>query len=332
MPSKNNIFVLFISFFALVQPCFGEDRTDREDTITRREDTIIRREDTITYRDSMVLYRDTTILYRNELIKYLEDNTYYRFGEAINGVYVISLQKQEYIDSKITLGDWPELDTSLILKNVAVGSVVIVAAVLMPYLAPGLPSVLAFIVTSIDATAVANAALTGAAISASISGIKTYVSTGGDPEKTFYRSLEGASEGYKWGAVLGYASELSKAALSVKTYKGGYFGELPKRAGIERHHLIPDSAIQNSKRYTALDRGSGPAIEMSTIDHRILQSTGNSSASQTIQNRQLELLNAGKVWDAFELGVDEIRQAGLYYKYQKAINEARNSLEIVLRK
>jgi len=327
----------FISLFVLVWPCFGQSRTNREDTIKRREDTTTERdftyrEDTTTYRNSIVLYRDSVILYRNELTKYLEDFSYYKFGEATNGVYVISLQNQEYIDSKIILGDWPELDISLILKNVAMGSIVIVAAVFLPFLAPNLPPVLAFIVTSIDAAKVVNAALIGSAVSASISGIKGYIDSGGDPEETFYRSLEGASEGYKWGAVMGYASELSKAVLTIKTYKGGYFGELPKRPGIERHHLIPDSAILNSKRYAVLDRGSGPAIEMSTIDHRMLQSTGSGSAARAIQNKQLELLNAGKIWEAFELGVEEIRQAkpGLYYKYQTAIKEARNALEIVL--
>ena len=215
---------LFISMIIITSPCFSQgNRTDREDRIRRREDsttyrddTIIRWEDTIRYREDSIIYRDDTITYRDELMRYFEDSAYYRFGEAVNGIYVIRLQNQEYINAHIIIDNSPELNISRILGNVAIGGVVIITSFFLPMLAPSLPPLMAVIVTSINTANVVQASLAGAAISAGISGVTTYIASGGDPNETFNKAIEGASEGFKWGAVLSYGTQLSSVAFKVR--------------------------------------------------------------------------------------------------------------------
>lgn len=172
----KRILALFLSCVMIAGPCFGQSRTDQEDTIKRRtdsttyqKDTTQRMEDTITYRDNTIIYRDAAIKYREALTKYLEDFTYYRFGESINGVYVITLQNQEYINAHIIIDNSPPINLSSIIGNVIVGSIFIVAAIVLPPLAAGSPSVFAVIVTQISAANVVQASLMSAAIGASIS-------------------------------------------------------------------------------------------------------------------------------------------------------------------
>ena len=215
---------LFLSMVIISSPCFSQDnRTDREDRIRRRQDSITyqddtttRRDDTIRYREDSIIYRDETITYRDELIRYFEDTAYYRFGESINGIYVIRLQNQEYINAHIIIDNSPELNISRILGNVAIGGVVIITSFFLPMLIPNSLQVLATIVININAVSVVQTSLAGAAISAGISGVTTYIASGGDPNETFNKAIEGASEGFKWGAVLSYGTQFSSVAFRVR--------------------------------------------------------------------------------------------------------------------
>jgi len=120
---------------------------------------------------------------------------------------------------------------------------------------------------------------------------------------------------------------------TAPSYKGGYFGDIPKESGKEVHHIITDSAILNSKRYNpnGLNRGSAPAIQMDKADHRLLPSTGTGTVADAFQTKQMNLLSAGKTREAFEMGIKEIKDAGLYEKYESAINEARKELEVLIK-
>lgn len=116
-----------------------------------------------------------------------------------------------------------------------------------------------------------------------------------------------------------------------------YFGAQPKVAGQERHHPIFDSAILNAKNYdeNGLNRGSAPSLPMDYDDHRLLQSTGTGIKAEAIQNAQMDLLNRGDPMGAFELGIQEIRDAkdaegnnaGLYEKYEQKINIIREEFK-----
>jgi hypothetical protein len=189
-------FLSFFLFLAIITgPCFGQDRTDREDRVKRRQDSTTSRDSAVTYRENTttnltLTTRDETIVYQEELIKYLEYFSYYKFGESINGIYVIRLQNQEYINAHIIIDNSPELNIASILGNIAIGGAVIVTAIVLPMLAPKLPSLVAIIVTNINAAHVVQASLVSATIAASISGINAYVKSGGDPRETFNRAIE----------------------------------------------------------------------------------------------------------------------------------------------
>ena len=243
MHHLKNIFIIFF-IITITVPCFSQSKTDREDntrrrqdSITYRDDTTVRQEDLISYRDDSIIYRTDTIAYQKELIKYFEDSVYYRFGESINGIYVIRLQDQEYINARIIIDDSPELNISRILGNVAIGSVVIIASIFLPALAPSLPQVLAIIVAGTSTAGVVQAGLAGAAIGAGISGITTYIESGGDPNATFNQAIEGASDGFKWGAVISYGTQLSSVALRVRnatviTTRNQYVGKIHPETGV----------------------------------------------------------------------------------------------------
>lgn len=58
-------------------------------------------------------------------------------------------------------------------------------------------------------------ALGGAAISAAISGVTTFVSSNGDIEKTFGKVLEGAADGYKWAAIFASGAQAVNSAKLI---------------------------------------------------------------------------------------------------------------------
>jgi hypothetical protein len=238
----KKILSLFLSLVMMVGPCFSQDRTDRDDRIKRRQDSIASRDSAITYWEDTtanlnIVVRDATIVYQEELIKYLEKFAYYRFGESVNGIYVIKLQNQEYINTHIIIDNSPELDIGSILGNIVIGVVVIVTAIVLPMLLSESTSLIAVIVTNVNAAHVVQASLAGAAIEASLSGITTYIKSGGDPRETFNHALEGAADGFKWGAVLAYGTELSSVAIKIGktktiTHMANWAGKIYPKTGV----------------------------------------------------------------------------------------------------
>jgi hypothetical protein len=192
-------------------------------------------EDTTT--NLTITTKDETIIYQEELMKYLEYFSYYKFGESINGIYVIRLQNQEYINAHIIIDNSPELNIASIMGNIVIGGAVIVTAIVLPMLAPNLPPLVAIIVTNINAAHVIQASLASAAIEASLSGITTYVKSGGDPRETFNRVIEGAADGFKWGAILAYGAELSSVVIKIGnttniTHMANWAGKVYPKTGV----------------------------------------------------------------------------------------------------
>ena len=113
--------------------------------------------------------------------------------------------------------------------------------------------------------------------------------------------------------------------MTTSQKQGGYFGELKQqiqRTGQDGtkavHHMPSDSSLFVANK---LDRGSAPAIIMDAADHAKTASFGNSTKAAAHQTKQLELLNAGKFDDAFQMDIDDLKSLGLYEKYKPAINE-----------
>jgi hypothetical protein len=157
---------------------------------------------------------------------YIEREIYYRFGEYVDGVYIIDLQTKEYIDAHIQIDTRYDLNVSKILGNISIGiGAIIIAAIAIPAIVPALGPQIVVIVTQIVKTSIA-----GAAIDAALEGTITYIKTGGDTRATINHAIEGASEGFKWGAVIASGTEIasvaikSAKALRIKTIRDDLLG------------------------------------------------------------------------------------------------------------
>ena len=164
----------------------------------------------------------------------IERQVYYRFGEFIDGVYIIDLQTQDYIDAQIQIDSRYNLDIGKILGNLTLGSgVIIITAITIPALFPALGPQIAVIVTQIIRTSLVSAAISGA-----IEGTLAYARTGGDTRETINQAITGASEGFKWGAIFASGAELSSViirtanAARIATINSRYAGKVEPNSGV----------------------------------------------------------------------------------------------------
>lgn len=97
-------------------------------------------------------------------------------------------------------------------------------------------------------------------------------------------------------------------ALRVKQPKiqGGRFGDIPTRAGYDRHEIPSQSMLR--ERGLA-EKGEAPAVHTPTRLHSKTGSYGFGPAASKYRNTELQLLNEGKYEDAFQMGVDNLRVA-----------------------
>ena len=201
---------ILLSVVIISLPCFGQDRTDREDTIRRREDSTTLREGAVTYRDDTItepaiVIIDDLITYYDGLISYIEEFAYYRFGEYVDGIYFINLQTQEYIDSQIILDDGTVLDIGKIVGNLLIGATaIVVTAITMPYLVPTVSGkFIAITVLTNTSTAVLSGAITGT---------MKYIQTGGN----LNHALISGTNNFMWTSIFLSGSEIASLALIYK--------------------------------------------------------------------------------------------------------------------
>jgi hypothetical protein len=124
-----------------------------------------------------------------DLTKYIEDFTYYQFGEYVDNVYVVQLQTQDYINSRthIFIGNEYDLDVSKIFGNLLVASgAIFITILVMPVLAPTVATNYIAVILSTSAKA--------AVTQGAISGVVAYIKTGGDTKATLKSALEGFKE------------------------------------------------------------------------------------------------------------------------------------------
>jgi len=200
--SIKRFFSFFLSFVIITSLCFSQDRTDREDRTNRRQDFTTYQEDRIKRRQDFTTYQDGRIIYREDLTTYFEEFTYYRFGEYVDGIYVIDLQTQEYIDAQIILDNGTVLDVGKIVGDLAIGAVaIVITAIVMPILVPAMTT------KTVIAITVANT--TGAVLSGAIAGTIEYVRTGGDINK----ALTSAANEFKYTSIFAAVGEISSLAF-----------------------------------------------------------------------------------------------------------------------
>jgi hypothetical protein len=203
----NKYFIIVVILLMSSWLCFGQDITTADDTTHYIEESTKHLEDISKHEENLSKYIEN-------LTNHIENFTYYQFGEVVDNVYVVQLQTQDYINShtRIVIGTQYDLDVSKIFGNFLIGSAAILITILvMPVLAPAIATdYIAIIIT----TSTANAVVQGA-----ISGVVTYIETGGDTEATLNSALVGASEGYKYAAVVASGVALT-SSIKIATTAG----------------------------------------------------------------------------------------------------------------
>lgn len=100
--------------------------------------------------------------------------------------------------------------------------------------------------------------------------------------------------------------------------EGGSYGELyvPGEGDTKEVHHMPADSI------SPLDRFDGPAIKMDKVDHRLTASCGSSLEAREYRAKQKELIQEGKFSEAFKMDVQDLKDKGLYDKYEIGITQA----------
>jgi len=205
-----------------------------------------------------------------------------------------------------------------IVKNTAIGAGVILLCVTVSIVTGGAGTPVAVSAAHVIFTAAATSVASGAAIGIATGGVFKgatslfgYVSNGEEVNwaEVGKAAAVGASDGFKWGAVVGAvtggisgAVNLHTAGQNAGTYRDlteAYYGTL-RNAGEEIHHVIPDAAASD------ILRGDGLAIKMAKADHRMLTSTGSTPDAVAFRGEIKTLLGAGKRTEAFIMGIDDI--------------------------
>jgi len=152
-----------------------------------------------------------TDFFSDDFASNLEDIIFDSYSEYIDGVYVSVLTPEEYKNTLLLLESGEQLNINKIIRNVAIGTgAIILTSILLPALAPGLAPRIAIIVTKI-----VKDALMGAALDAGIRGAIEYAQSR-NIETASYRALEGASEGFMWGAII---SSVATSFTEIKLLK-----------------------------------------------------------------------------------------------------------------
>jgi hypothetical protein len=116
-----------------------------------------------------------------------------------------------------------------------------------------------------------------------------------------------------------------EAILSIPETAGGPYSQISaktRKGFSEAHHIPPWDAY---KDVIPLKQGEGPSIWMHKEDHYKTASHGGTN--EEYWQVQRELITQGKFIDAFKRDVQDLKDAGLYEKYEKPILQAQRYLE-----
>ena len=227
--------------------CYADNDTSI-DEIIYSEDTTIYAEDTTIYADNMVIYAEEMTIYAEDLNFYIEELTYYagdmiyyQFGEYVDDIYIVALQTQEYIDQNTVIID-PEtgkrLNIGSILAKLGAGITVIIACVTIT-VATGGAGGAAILAIALPYVQVASAS---AAFGAAINGSINFVTSGGSGEKFLEGAIEGAADGFMWGAVFSPgAMKLAKLQIGKVSQAGRRVSQIKNFSELTRRTIATTS-------------------------------------------------------------------------------------------
>jgi len=119
-------------------------------------------------------------------------------------------------------------------------------------------------------------------------------------------------------------------------HSGGYYGEIHEIPGkTTAHHIPSNMAINKAFGFTGVDQngekegmvnGWTPAVEMDYADHEYTKSYKFSAEGKAFQERQIELIQQGKIMEALQMDVNDVlniqKSRNLGNKYNKGLYEA----------
>ena len=188
--------------------------------------------------------------------EYLDELAYNSQANVFFG-YTLEELDSQFQDSKyvFTLGEdnktvvvpWEDYDDvySQVIKNVAVGTGVILVCVTVSVVSAGAGAPAVSMIFAVAAKSGAVGALSGAALGGVSAGIVTGIQTG-DMEEALKSAAIAGSEGYKWGAISGAISGGAGEAVALKgaTLNGLSMNEA---ALIQKESKYPLDVIKNFK-------------------------------------------------------------------------------------
>ena len=136
------------------------------------------------------------------------------------GSYVFTLGK----DGKTTVEAFKPYDdtTEKLVRNVAIGTGVIVVCVVIAAVSGGVGAPAVAAVFAASAKGAAIGAFSGAIIDGTVGGVTTAIATDGDKDAIIKSIKDEAGEGFKWGAIIGgVTGGISKAASIKKATSAG---------------------------------------------------------------------------------------------------------------
>jgi hypothetical protein len=236
--------------------------------------------------------------------------------------YVFTVENGETVAIPFVVDDSDDV-LNTIIKNTAIGAGVILFCVTISIVTGGAGAPAAVSAAHVIFTFAATSAAKGAAIGIASGGFTGAIEIANqlssedeiDWNKVGNVTAVGASEGFKWGAIIGAvtggvsggkaladAAKIAKEGGTVGTYGElvkAYAGQL-KLMGKEAHHIIPKAATSTTAP------NDGLAILLDIADHKLLTSTGNSIEAKAFRAEITRRLDAGKIKEAYTMGFDDI--------------------------
>jgi filamentous hemagglutinin len=118
----------------------------------------------------------------------------------------------------------------------------------------------------------------------------------------------------------------SRATNTADDFRGGPHRDTsqPIGDGLDSHHCPAKNCYQDAP----IGNADGPAVQMDPADHRMTSSYGSGAEAKAYRAEQQRLLNEGRVLEAIQMDIDDIRrievETGQPGKYDNAIQQMQD--------
>ncbi len=161
----------------------------------------------------------------------------------------------------------------------------------------------------------------GIQVAQAIAGVEALRALPPEAQLKAVSAMTGAADGYdaadaayaRWAqqnpnaaAVVGAVGNVAEQVVKKgQKYKGGKHNDTkqPANDGLDSHHCSAKNCYKNSD----ITPDDGSAIQMKPEDHKETASYGRSKDAQSYRDKQEKLLNEGKLQEAVDMDIQDIR-------------------------